>query len=133
MPQDIGVPGQLRNRCPQCGKVFDTYQGMRTHQNTHKPGKGTKQPCPECGKKYTPGPGLTLHRMRMHGYQGNGKVAATAAPTKAAASVKSTSADDILNAVLKVIYSNGTLPIKDLAAWMQWRDATEALLRRVHA
>jgi hypothetical protein len=106
-------------------------------------------PCPECGRPFTTKQGLGRHRLSAHGVKG--KATRTLQRRQATASKASKGrehlrqllstpsvleddplhADDVMFAVINMLYPHGVIPTKHVLSLLRWREATERMLNEV--
>lgn len=106
--------------CPECGQVLPNAAGLGAHRRSKHGvvGQGrirssAKKECPLCGKKLHPA-SLPRH-LDKHSLQAEPKFAV----------------DDIFGEVVKLLYPKGDVPVAHLPSLIEWRTATERLLRAV--
>jgi predicted nucleic acid-binding Zn-ribbon protein len=125
----------LGHTCDQCGKTFESIQGLNGHKMSHVPGGA----CPDCGRdNFATMTSLARHRSIAHGVMGADKARtlereAAGKPKRVrAAAVDSTlSVDHIFQSVIQTLYPHGQMPTKAMVPLMEWREATQKLLETV--
>ena len=50
--------------CPDCGRIFTSYRGLKVHMTMHGPGVEKQLECTECGAKYKTRKYLKFHMLR---------------------------------------------------------------------
>jgi hypothetical protein len=118
--------------CPECGKAFDTPQGLGSHRwaahqvesphrNDRKRKARTKKPrpdapCPRGGKEIR-ADNLKRHLKNVHDID-----------LDAQAQALTFEVDDIFVTVVNLLFPTGAIPIKALPELLAWREATAKLL-----
>lgn len=129
----ISPPPEPEFRCDVCGKTYDTGVQLHGHQTTHR----EPEPCPECGKGYKFPNALSNHRLHVHGVS-DGYVSPAMVkrsnklgrPTKVA-SDQTWEVDDIFQAVLRLVFPNGAVPVEAVPTLVRWRDDTREMLETI--
>lgn len=120
--------------CAECDRVFANPQALSGHAMTHIPA----QPCPECGRDdFKSANSQARHRSMVHGVTPAYRQGKTTAPGRIgrpprAALDHGMKVDHIFQSVVQSLYPGGQMPTSAMAPLMEWREATQDMLERLH-